>query len=549
MGDHFFLTLWGISHLRDARGTTYTLATQKNRLLIAVLACQREGWMARNTLAETVWPDVPPEAARKSLRNALSRIRAMLDAEVFEIDGDSVRLRPGLIGTDIDSLPMSPETDFMEGFDADWVVEKRLSLRTEAGRQLAQAATKEMEAGNLPYAQTLAKKAMGFDPYESDYVALKQSILVKQEKLAEAEIAGTRYRSKVLRDLGVLVPQDNPAEGTDSSHPLLTTVQWLLERNPESAVECLASCDSTWTSINLEASLIIHRGALKHAKKESLAKARVENRYYYLNWMAGKFREFLPEAEKAYLASREGKQGDLSFYLAAALAYSYLSSGEFKRALQVARQAVEDAYSYDSLSFRADCELTLAIMEQHCSGTASAFERMKRGFQLAQETSDVNRIGSAAICLGDAHLDMGSYSTGLELLEQATRIATLQLIERYSGWVEVSKAKLAYHSGDLHLARDYANKVVARGTSAVGHSAVNMALDRLTLIDCKMREYESAAESFVSSHHMRKRVGSVASIYEKSYTTPAVRILKQRLGIERLRNIHVTRFVASATAI
>jgi DNA-binding SARP family transcriptional activator len=71
------LRLLGGFELRDCLGRVLPLPYDKVRALLAMLALQT-GPLARETLAETLWPDSPLEQARANLRRALFDLRRVL---------------------------------------------------------------------------------------------------------------------------------------------------------------------------------------------------------------------------------------------------------------------------------------------------------------------------------------------------------------------------------------------------------------------------------------------------------------------------------------
>lgn len=106
------LTVFGGFSAGLASGRPAGLPTQKSRLLLVLLAMPAGQAHARGKLAGLLWPDRGEEQARASLRNALSALRVVLGAGAIEADYETVRLRPGVVDSDVawlDALHDAPE--------------------------------------------------------------------------------------------------------------------------------------------------------------------------------------------------------------------------------------------------------------------------------------------------------------------------------------------------------------------------------------------------------------------------------------------------------
>src|SRR5688572_1201861 len=95
--------------LRVSRGPLVhaKFATQKITSMLAWLALHPGATLAREELAELLWPDAPGAAGRQSLRVALHAIRRALEppgvapGSVLAADRESVRLEAGAFTTDV----------------------------------------------------------------------------------------------------------------------------------------------------------------------------------------------------------------------------------------------------------------------------------------------------------------------------------------------------------------------------------------------------------------------------------------------------------------
>ncbi len=88
--------LFGGIRIATPDGETETLPTRKTAQVLGALALPGEKGLAREALAESVWPDRSEAQAKSSLRQALTAIRkalpSILDGFVLEADLESVRL-------------------------------------------------------------------------------------------------------------------------------------------------------------------------------------------------------------------------------------------------------------------------------------------------------------------------------------------------------------------------------------------------------------------------------------------------------------------------
>ena len=79
--------------LDDAQVTNF--GTDKVRALLAYLAMEAGIPHRRETLADLLWPDRPQKAARRNLRQALSRLgRAMISVRDSDLAATAIGIRP-----------------------------------------------------------------------------------------------------------------------------------------------------------------------------------------------------------------------------------------------------------------------------------------------------------------------------------------------------------------------------------------------------------------------------------------------------------------------
>lgn len=81
--------------------------TRQMQLLLARLALGGEREHPREELIELLWPGAPSVVARNRLRQALSTLRALLEAgddRMIAADRHALRLLPGALDTDVDAF-------------------------------------------------------------------------------------------------------------------------------------------------------------------------------------------------------------------------------------------------------------------------------------------------------------------------------------------------------------------------------------------------------------------------------------------------------------
>lgn len=158
------LRLLGGFGIQDAAGAEIRLASRKGRALLAYLALRSAETHTRDRLAALLWEEADEDLARTSLRQALAAIRKSLPGSAHGAliaDGDSLRIDPGLVCTDVAELHRAIDAgtrtslndavnlhrgDLLEGLDArstaydEWLSQERQALRrrvTEASQKLS----------------------------------------------------------------------------------------------------------------------------------------------------------------------------------------------------------------------------------------------------------------------------------------------------------------------------------------------------------------------------------------------------------------------------
>jgi DNA-binding SARP family transcriptional activator/TolB-like protein len=189
--------------LRDADGNEIrsVLAQPKRLALLAFLASAPGGFRRRDSLVSLFWPESSTDAARASLRTALSTLRRSLGDDVIltrgneEVGVDPERLwcdaaafqaacaDGGLDAAELAGALALYRGDLLDGFHVDdapeferWLEEWRADLRRAAAAAARRLAEREQQAGNDAAAAQWARRALSLAP--DDEGALRRLIVL-----------------------------------------------------------------------------------------------------------------------------------------------------------------------------------------------------------------------------------------------------------------------------------------------------------------------------------------------------------------------------------
>ncbi|HEY5425417.1 MAG TPA: AAA family ATPase, partial [Candidatus Tumulicola sp.] len=206
----------------EVGGAPFKLATPRKTLpILAYLLLNRDVPVARDFLAYVMWPDDEEESARNKLRMSLHDLGRVLPPQLGDdalmVDGNSVRLRPGLNlwldVADFDRFVRDPvrleegvdlyRGDLLASLYDEWVVperERRRSAYLAALTQLVSLARRRRDfAGGIDRAQQI----LAIDPWREDVVrqlvALRSDSGDRAGALAEYE----RFAQRLSAELNV----------------------------------------------------------------------------------------------------------------------------------------------------------------------------------------------------------------------------------------------------------------------------------------------------------------------------------------------------------
>ncbi len=214
------------------------LPGRQGRLLFGYLAGHRERSVRRGELAEVIWPEKRPTDSEGALSPLISKLRRTLGETILQgrselrltlppsaridIELASARLHDAesaiAQGRYVDAwLPARVawsvcDRDFMAGYDADWIEEKRRSLEDQRLRALECIAQVGLRLGSaeLPAATRAARSLVDAAPYrESGHLYLMEA-LAAESNVAEALRVYERLRCLLRDELGI-APGDQVA--------------------------------------------------------------------------------------------------------------------------------------------------------------------------------------------------------------------------------------------------------------------------------------------------------------------------------------------------
>ncbi|MBI3155710.1 MAG: tetratricopeptide repeat protein [Burkholderiales bacterium] len=186
------LRLFGSPVLESGDGGSVALLPQRHFQALAYLAC-RAAWVTRAELADWLWPEHEPEAARRNLRKVLASAREVVGSGL-QVQGDCLRWQvasdlarfdaAAAAGRDEDMLAAS-DAPLMQGLEAglsararDWLASERMRLQ----HRWREAAMRQLERlhGHPAAAAELARRALAREPCDDDAAIALASALHAQ---------------------------------------------------------------------------------------------------------------------------------------------------------------------------------------------------------------------------------------------------------------------------------------------------------------------------------------------------------------------------------
>lgn len=529
------LHLLGRAELVGPDGAPVRLPTRFAFLVLAALCVESGEPWSRVDLAEAVWGDKDRERSRASLRTALNFLRRVLPDGTLVTDSTHVAIRQGSISCDADDCSGLDGYlgDFMPGFDTPWVNRIRSAFQRSAGDDAVRRAREQWAFGARDEAVTTIERACAIDPLNSAAVDTRVTFLEELGKAGDAQLVAANYRAQMQREIESVEP---PARQQSApTHPLVSAAEWVLARNPEEAVAMLASTRTQWMSLPLDKAIDIHQRILAGAKARSSARSVVEAQFILLSVLAGRAAAMLGRLRTACEAAVAAGDGETASILTSALAYAFLSNGEFNAALKYGRLHAELADISRDYKRQIEGQVTLGIIEQHSGRPTQGFARAKAAIRSAEESGSSDLISSVGPLHTVAMLFDGNVEGAQENVERYRKILEAAGNERMRPWILMGMCEVSEAAGELEAAREAGLTIRRLGITRCGHSAVAMAEDKLTRINWKLREYDLAAEAFARASLVRKLQQAQPSIFERAETREVRAELKARIGMPALR--------------
>lgn len=184
-GSGWYVCVLGPVEVYSSGGDLCRFRTRKTGLLIALLALRAEPRLRRDTLAELLWPESTPEAARQSLRMALMDARRVTSPEFLITDRDSVTLQSDSFSLDLHDLQRTPGAGTLaalssirgpalEGQEGDIVVSERSRIHD----MIAQLAVESCRTAPSQEAIETLKRLLTLVGFREDlYVAMMRAFI------------------------------------------------------------------------------------------------------------------------------------------------------------------------------------------------------------------------------------------------------------------------------------------------------------------------------------------------------------------------------------
>lgn len=530
------LHLLGRAELARPEGDLVRLPTRHALLVLAALAVGPQRRWHRVELAQTVWPDRDRDRARASLRTALNCLRGILPVMAVEREGSFVWLAPGAIQCDVDDVRglEGYVGEFMPGFDGPWVSDVRMRLRRAAGEDALRLAKNCWNGERREEALVYAEQACHIDPLNSQAVETRVRYLEALGMVGDALLVSASFKANRRRDTDATESQ--PSSGT--GHPLVVAAEWVLARNPDEAVSMLASTQSQWLTVPLDRAVDIHRRVLAATKLKSSSRSIVEAQYLLLCVLAGRSNENMARLRSACAAAVAAGEGETAAILTSALAYAFLSSGEFSAALKYGRLHAHLADASRDYRRHIEGQATLATLEQHSGLPSQGFSRARSALVGAEEAGDTELVGMVGPINTAGYVYDGNVDAAQANLERCKRILESAGNERMRPWLLMGLVEVSEANGELEAAREAALRIRRMGIQVAGHSAVAMAEDKLTRINWRLQQYDLAAEAFVRAALVRRSQQAHPSVFERNDVKEVRAALKERIGAPALRQVY-----------
>ena len=193
---------------------------RKHLALLVYLALSPDTTRARSHLVGLLWAESPEDKARRSLNEAVRRLRNALGEGRLLSLGESLQLNAAALELDVQQFEALcaegqlralelVHGDFLEGFHVDeapafdaWMETERSRLRDAARRLIVARAEEQLAVNRYVEARALARRALSLDPYSDVALSLVMRSAALEGDAASGVALYREFAERLERDLG-----------------------------------------------------------------------------------------------------------------------------------------------------------------------------------------------------------------------------------------------------------------------------------------------------------------------------------------------------------
>ncbi|MBS1705676.1 MAG: bacterial transcriptional activator domain-containing protein [Armatimonadetes bacterium] len=504
----------GAIELRDGSGHRVDLPTRFGFVIVAMLL--ERSW-SRLDLAKAVWEGKPETSQRASLRAALSSVRKALGVALVERDGRIWVERCHVEGDFLHPLHESEYPgDFFPGVEIDWVIGRRLELRQRAYDQAMVRANQFLVSQNRRAAIQELDRAISIDQLADEAVQLKLKILAELGRTGEIDTLRRSHSARVLRELGTVPEFAQEPVRQQETQPLLEAAIWIERTEPMRLIDFLASTSLQWQHMPVGPSLRLHTAALsvQHNTASTSSKIAVRATQIILRVQQDGIARDMTETLTALQEAEVAGEHVMAARIAGAVAYGYLSKGEFAKALAMATQAQVLSKRSTDPEIRILFRQLKAIIASHSGDIEESFRELAALPTESEDSCGLLTQGGIHLTAIESFLSTGQVEKAYHSLDRGRKVFESVGANRSIAWVRIGEAVIYRHVGDYFRALERLDLVKELGAELVGHSAISVADDLIASTYCTLNELSLAKDAFRRSISYRKQIGTVPSKLE-----------------------------------
>ena len=264
---------------------------RKHHALLVYLAPSPGGERSRDHLMGTLWPEKPQEKARRSLNEAVRRLRTGLGARRLISQGDSLALNREALELDVDQFLKAAENDassavecirgeFLEGFSVDdaaaferWMSAERARLHNLATACLLRRGELDLAANRFSDVLDAAKSALSLNAFLEPAANLAMRALALSGDATGALAIYHEFAKRIEQEIG-----EAPGKELEALSQRIRTGRWQNVSSPRARVEPLlvgrdSECDRAFRQ--LEAALRGDPGVIVLVSDPGMGKTRI----------------------------------------------------------------------------------------------------------------------------------------------------------------------------------------------------------------------------------------------------------------------------------